>query len=75
MKKKKKKTGVDGRGRGIGFIWRRGPEKKSYIRFSLLGWPTIKCLPDVDGFSIETEQLCQTSLVSKRPLINGRVRK
>lgn len=31
-------------------------KKNTYIRFSLLGWPTIKCLPDVDGFSIEIEQ-------------------
>lgn len=54
MKKKKEREERGGR---IGFIWRRGSGKKNtYIRFSLLGWPTIKCLPDVDGFSIEIEQ-------------------
>lgn len=55
MREKKKR---EGRGEGTGFIWRRSSEKKKniYIRFSLLGWPTIKCLPDVDGFSIEIEQ-------------------
>lgn len=52
----KKKKGEGGGGKELNLYGGEALKKTIYIRFSLLGWPTIKCLPDVDGFSIEIEQ-------------------
>lgn len=53
MKKKRERGG----GKELDLYGGEALKKKTiYIRFSLLGWPTIKCLSDVDGFSIEIEQ-------------------
>lgn len=54
---------------------KKRPCKNIYIRFSLLGWPTIKYLAELDGFSVGIQQLCQTLvIVSKYALINTRTR-